>query len=68
MVAGLCETVGKVICHLKMPIEDGGGGFMRMRVLIDISQPLYRGRVICLEDDKELWVSFKYEWLPNLCY
>ena len=67
MAAGLCETVGKVICHLKMPIEDGGG-FMRVQVLIDISQPLCRGRVICLEDDKELKVSFKYEQLPNLCY
>ena len=50
-----------------MPIEDGGG-FMRVRVLVDVSQPLCRGRVICLEDGKELWVSFKYERLPNLCY
>ena len=41
---------------------------MRVRVLIDITQPLCQGRVICLEDDKELWVSFKYERLPNLCY
>ena len=63
----VCETVGTVICHPKMPIDDGGG-FMRVQVLIDISQPLCRGRVICLEDDKELQVSFKYEQLPNLCY
>ena len=67
VAAGLCETVGIVISHPKMPIEDGGG-FMRVRVLVDVSQPLCRGRVICLEDGKELWVSFKYEWLPNLCY
>ena len=67
VAAGVCETVGTIICHPKMPIEDGGG-FMRVRVLIDITQPLCRGRVICLEDDKELWVSFKYERLPNLCY
>ena len=67
VAAGLCETVGTVINHPKMPIEDGGG-FMRVRVLVDVSQPLCRGRVICLEDGKELWVSFKYERLPNLCY
>ena len=67
VAAGVCETVGTIICHPKMPIEDGGG-FMKVRVLIDITQPLCRGRVICLEDDKELWVSFKYERLPNLCY
>ena len=36
MVIGLCETVGKVICHPKIPIEDGGG-FIRVQVLIDIS-------------------------------
>ncbi|XP_075663249.1 uncharacterized protein LOC142632800 [Castanea sativa] len=67
VAAGLCETVGKVICHPKIPIEDGGG-FMKVQVLIDISHPLCRGRVICLEDDKEQRVSFKYERIPNLCY
>ena len=67
VAAGICETAGTVSRNPKMPIEDGGG-FMRVRVLIDITQPLCRGRVICLEDDKELWVSFKYERLPNLCY
>ena len=67
VVARVCEIVGIVIYHPKMPIEDGGG-FMRVLVLINISQPLCWGRVICLEDDKELWVSFKYERLPNLCY
>ena len=67
VVARLCEIVGKVICHPKVPIEDGGG-FMRMQIFIDIFQPLCRGRVIYLEDDKEQWVSFKYEQLPNLCY
>ena len=41
---------------------------MRVRVLVDISQPLCRGRVISLDDDKELWVSFKYGRLPNICY
>ena len=41
---------------------------MRVCVLIDISQPLCRGRVVVFEDNKEQWVSFKYERLPNLCY
>ena len=37
-------------------------------MLLDISQPLCRGRLITLEDGKNHWVSFKYERLPNLCY
>ena len=48
--------------------NDGWGSFMRVRVLIDISQPLCRGRVIALDDDRDQWVSFKYEQLPNLCF
>ena len=48
--------------------ETEGEKFMRVRVTIDISQPLCRGRVISLDSGKELWVSFKYERLPNLCY
>ena len=27
-----------------------------------------RGRLVSLENDKKVWVSFKYERLPNLCY
>jgi len=42
-----------------------GGNFLRVRVAIDISQPLCRGRKISIEDGSEEWISFKYERLPN---
>ena len=45
-----------------------GDGFVRVRVIMDISKPLCRVRVVSLENGKELWVSFKYERLSNLCY
>lgn len=45
-----------------------GNGFVRVRVRMDISKPLCRVRVVSLENGKELWVSFKYERLSNLCY
>ena len=35
---------------------------------MDISGPLCRGRLVSLGKDKEVWVSFKYERLPNICY
>ena len=44
------------------------GSFIRVRVVIDISRPLCRGRLIALDDGKEHWVLFKYERLTNLCY
>ena len=43
---------------------------MRVRVSIDVTLPLCRGRLISFEngDKGEGWVSFKYERLPNICY
>lgn len=49
--------------------QDGdAASFMHVRVTIDITQPLCHGRIICLYDDQDQWVSFKYERLPNICY
>ena len=41
--------------------------FLRVRVILDISKPLSRGRKITLDDGSVGWVSFKYERLPNIC-
>lgn len=41
---------------------------MQVKVRIDITKPLCRGRKIGLSDGKEGWVNFKYKCLPNLCY
>ena len=45
-----------------------GGSFMRVRVVIDVSVPLCRGRMISFDEGDEAWVSFKYVRLPNICY
>ena len=63
----ICEPVGEIL-HPNKNEEWDGGSFIRIRALIDISQPLCRGRLITLEDSKAHWVSFNYERLPNLCY
>ena len=67
MAEKICGMIGTV----HEPAEGSateGDGFIRVRVTIDMSQPLSRGKVISLESGKELWVSFKYERLSNLCY
>ncbi|KAL0000877.1 hypothetical protein SO802_014658 [Lithocarpus litseifolius] len=63
-ICGILGTVTKPTGD--MDVE--GDGFIRVRVTVDISKPLCRGRVISLKNGKELWVSFKYERLSNLCY
>ena len=63
----IAQTLGIVVLY-----EDTskmmGGNFMRVRVLIDIFQPLCRGRQVIFEDGLEGWIAFKYECLPNVCY
>ena len=63
----ICAVVGDVIQPSK-PKEFDGGAFLRMKVLIDLSLPLCCGCLIFLNNDKQTWITFKYERLPNLCY
>ena len=41
---------------------------MRVRVTINISEPLCWGRRVMLDENNDGWVSFMYERLPNICY
>ena len=45
----------------------GWGSYLRLRVNIDITKPLERGRALNL-DGKSSWVEFKYEKLPQFCF
>uniref|UniRef100_A0A803P119 Uncharacterized protein n=1 Tax=Cannabis sativa TaxID=3483 RepID=A0A803P119_CANSA len=50
-------------------LEEGWGPFMRIRISLDVTQPLLRGtllKITGLVDD--LWVILKYEKLPDICY
>ena len=63
----LGETIGPVLPSENVK-ELIGRDFLRVRVEVDVSRLLCRGRKVVLENDKEIWVSFKYEKLPNFCY
>jgi hypothetical protein len=49
--------------------EEGGGWgkFLRVRIKIDLTKPLARGRMINLQG-KRLWIPFQYERLPRFCF
>ena len=59
---------GGIVAQPKEFKEVEGGNFLRFRVKLDLSLPLCRGRLISLENGKQIQVSFKYERLPNLSY
>ena len=44
------------------------GPFLHIRVDVDITKPLMRGKMIQVEGMEKGWVYFKYERLPIYCY
>ena len=44
------------------------GKCLRVRVRIDVTKRLIRGKKITIERGEVRWVQFKYERLPNFCY
>ena len=67
----IARDIGQTLCTIvssEDTFEMIGGNFMRVHVIIDISQSLCRGRQVSFEDDSEGWISFKYQCLPNVCY
>ena len=63
----LCEIVGD-IQRSNGAVDEDGGSFFRVRVMLDITLSLCRGRVIALPSGEKRWIRFKYERLPSLCY
>lgn len=63
----ICGVVGEVISQSNPKLYDGGS-FIRVKVAVDITLPLCRGHLVSLSDGKQVWISFRYERLPNLCY
>ena len=61
----ICDIAGDVDRLVDNSVVEGGS-YMRVRVTVDISEPLCRGRFISFEEDSEHWVRFKYEHLPNI--
>lgn len=61
------ETIGPLI-YPRDVSDWKGGTFLRVRVRIDTTRPLCRGRRVTFEEGLERWVSFQYERLPNICF
>ena len=56
---------------MEVDVPDSGvhwGKCLRVRVQIDATKRLVRGKRITIEGGKSRWVQFKYERLPNFCY
>lgn len=68
IASDIVSLAGAVIPSSGDAEEFERGNYMRVRISIDITKPLSRGRKVEFDNGEESWVSFKYECLPNLCY
>ena len=68
MAQDIVSIAGEVVTMGAVEEDYESSHFVRVRVRIDITKPLCRGRKIGLSNGEEGWVSFKYEHLSNLCY
>ena len=62
------KTLGQVERVTDKEDERGGENCMRVRIRLDVTRPLCRGRMIKMEEGKKSWAAFRYERLPNFCY
>ncbi|KAK3040502.1 hypothetical protein RJ639_028787 [Escallonia herrerae] len=48
--------------------ENWGEGYMRIRIDMEIGKAIPKGFVLKREGAEELWIDFRYERLPDLCF
>lgn len=67
----MAKQIGKTIGVLSRHGREAkmiAGDFLRVRVEVDVSKPLCRGRKVILDSEEEERVAFRYEKLPIFCY
>uniref|UniRef100_A0A2N9G189 CCHC-type domain-containing protein n=1 Tax=Fagus sylvatica TaxID=28930 RepID=A0A2N9G189_FAGSY len=72
MVKEVGEDIERAIGqHIEVDVLENGlawGHYLRIRVNIDITKPLLRGKILVFDEGAPFWVDFRYEHLPIFCY
>lgn len=68
-VGHLIESTVGVVEEVDLLVgEIAWGEFMRVRVCLDVTKPLLRGKKLRIGSSTPYWVRFSYERLPDFCY
>ena len=61
------SLMGSVINVDRSVSKECIGRFLRVKVSLNVKEPLMRGTHVQFPDEGKLWVKFRYESLPNYC-
>ncbi|BFG38051.1 hypothetical protein CerSpe_243250 [Prunus speciosa] len=59
--------IGRVLDVDQLEGPDHIGGFVRVRIQFDVTQPLMRGAFVEFPEEGKKWIEFSYEHLPAYC-
>lgn len=59
---------GEVLEVMMAQLHGNQGRCIRVKVALDITKPIPRGKRVCTADWNPIWVSFCYEKFPLLCH
>ena len=68
MAKEIVSLAGEVVEEVADEGQQDKYNFLRIRVILDLTKPLCRGRRITTAKGGDGWVSFRYECLPIMCY
>ena len=62
------NKMGKFLEVDRRPWQSDQAKYMRVRVEMPLNKPLQRGGYLLNGEGEKMWVTFKYERLPTVCY
>ena len=62
------NKIGKFLEVDRRPWQSDQAKYIRVRVEMPLNKPLQRGGYLLNEEGERMWVTFRYERLPTVCY
>ncbi|KAL8457682.1 hypothetical protein ACS0TY_035523 [Phlomoides rotata] len=66
-IRSIASRAGEVLEIDPLSLE-GLSRSIRVRIRLDVTKPLKQGMTVARKNDSPVWVPFKYERLPSLCF
>ncbi|KAA3460676.1 nucleolin-like [Gossypium australe] len=68
MAKQMGDFIGRFVDYDASMASKGNGQYIRIRVMIDVKQPLKRKKRVCVNQNRFIYVQFQYERLSLFCF